>query len=218
MSENYSHLLIPDSIAFAPQPAQVTAFLEGLLKLGSAPLDATIQISKLSGKVRTGRNAFTGEIITIPARELVTLADLDAISSGLDGLNDYILFFSGKGPTEQQPFKLYLPSDRKWQSDFRNEHFYEVAFNLRASAVLLTEESLSRPCTIQGGEGIFQNPWNNEVIKVSNAACARFWMEFKFGNWLVPKIDKSLDLLSSPILKLANNCFGTGFAQGCSFG
>ncbi len=56
------------------------------------------------------------------------------------------------------------------------------------------------------------------MIKVPKAVCARFWIEFKFGNWLIPKIDNSLDLLSPSIPMLANQSFGLGFAQGCSFG
>ena len=216
MSEHYSHLLIPDNIA--PQPAQVTAFLDGLAKLGSAPLEATIQIAKLSGKVRTGRNAFTGETITIPAREFVTLENLDAVSGGLDGLREYILFFSGKGPAERPPFKLYLPSDRKWRSEVSTEFFYEVNFNLGESSVSMSEAARTSPCASQGCDATFRNPWNNETIKVPKAACAHFWIEFKFGNWLVPRIERSLDLLPPEILALATESFGMSFAQGCHFG
>jgi hypothetical protein len=215
MSEHYSHLLIPDRPDFVPLPAQVIAFLEGLTELGSAPLKATVKIAKLSGKVRTARNAFTGETINIPAREFVPLRDLDAIKDSLDGLSDYILLFSGQGPAERPPFKLYLPSDRKWQSEIRAEHFYEVNFNLRESRVSLND--WMAPHTSDCGEGVFRNPWNNDTIRVPKAACASFWIEFMFGNWLVPKIEKSLELLPSSILNLASESFGASFVQGGRF-
>jgi hypothetical protein len=172
----------------------------------------------LSGKVRTGRNAFTGETITIPAREFVTLGDLGAIPDSLNGLDDYILTLSGQGPAERPLFKLYLPSDRKLQSEVRAEHFYEVSCNLRNSSVSLSEDSWTQPCPSQGYEGTFRNPWNNDMIKVPKAACARFWIEFKFGNWLVPKIEKNLELLPPSIPTLAGVSFGTSFSQGCFFG
>jgi hypothetical protein len=146
------------------------------------------------------------------------LENLEAISDGLDGLRDYILFFSGKGPADHPPFKLYLPADRRWQSESRAEHSNEVNFNLRESCVSMSEASWTSPCASLDGDGTLRNPWNNEVIKVPKAACARFWVEFKFGNWLVQKIEKSLELLPLPILSLANESFGTSFAQGCVFG
>jgi hypothetical protein len=113
MSEHYSHLLIPIRPDFVAGPAQVTAFLEGLTYLGGAPLNAAVKISKLSGKVHTGRNAFTGETITIPRREAVPLQSLDAISGGLQGLEDYTVCLSGDGPAKNRPFNVYLPSDHQ---------------------------------------------------------------------------------------------------------
>ena len=215
MSEHYSHLLIPDRPDFVPKPAQVTAFLEGLIKLGSTPLEATIRIAKLSGKVRTGRNAFTGETITIPAREFVSLPDIRAISHGLQGLDDYTVYFSGQGPAEHPPFKVYMASDPQWQSEIGTAQWYEVNCNLRESSVSLND--WMAPHTSNCSEGVFRNPWNNETIIVQNAACARFWIEFMFGNWLVPKIEKSLELLPPSILTLSSVSFGASFVQGGRF-
>jgi hypothetical protein len=217
MSEHYSHLLIPVHPHFAPQPAQVAAFFEGLTRLGSAPSKAAIKMVKLSGKVRTGRNPFTGETISIPAREAVPLQSLDAISEGLRGLEDYAVHLSGEGPAKNRPLSLYLPSDPLCQSEIETQQSYEVSCNLRESAVSMSDGSWMRPCAFESGEGVFRNPWNNETIHVQNAACARFWIEFMFGNWLVPKIERSLDLLPPEILFLVIGSFGVEFAQGCRF-
>jgi hypothetical protein len=218
MSEHYSHLLIPDSSIFVPQTTQVVAFLEGLDRLGSAPLESTIQISKLPGKVRTGRDAFTGETITIPTREFVTISNLSSLSVSLKGLDNYEIYLTGHGPAEFPPFKLYVPSDSMCQSEFKSAHSYEVICNLRKATVSLSENSWMEPCTSECNLGVFRNPWRKAEIKVPKAGCARFWIELRFGNWLVPKIDKNLDLLSPSILKLAKESLETSFAQGCSFG
>jgi hypothetical protein len=218
MSEHYSHLLIPIRSDFVPLPAQVTAFLEGLTHLGSAPSNAAIKISKLLGKVRTGRNSFTGETITIPAREHFALQSLDAISGGLQDLEDYTVCLSGEGPVRNRPLGVYLQSDPEWQSEIETPQYYEVSCKLRESTVSMSEGSWMKPCTLERSEGVFRNPWNNETIHVQNAACARFWIEFMFGNWLVPRIERSLDLLPLEILSLATGSFGVGFAQGCQFG
>jgi hypothetical protein len=217
MSEHYSHLLIPVHPDCVPLPAQVTAFLEGLTNFGSAPLNAAIKISKLSGKVRTGRNSFTGETVTIPGREHFALQSLDAIPEGLQRLEDYTVSLSGEGPVKNRPFGVYLPSDPEWQSEIETAQYYEVSCNLRESTVSMSEGSWMKPCTLERGEGVFRNPWNNETVQVQNAACARFWIEFTFGNWLVPRIERSLDLLPPEILSLATGSFGVGFAQGCQF-
>jgi hypothetical protein len=218
MSEHYSHLLIPVHPNFVPRPTQVTAFFEGLTRLGSTPLKAAIKMTKLSGKVRTGRNLFNGETITIPAREAVSLQSLDAISEGLRGLEDYTVHLSGEGPAKNRPLRLYLPSDPLWQSEIETEQHYEVSCNMRESSVSMSEGSWMKPCPLESSEGVFRNPWNDQTIHVQNAACARFWIEFMFGNWLVPRIERSLDLLPPEISSLAIGSFGVGFAQGCHFG
>jgi hypothetical protein len=215
MSEHYSHLLVPDRPDFAPAPEQVSAFLKGVVEIGSAPLEATTKIAKLSGKVRIGRNAFTGETITIPAREFIALRNLDEITGGLQGLNDYTVHLSGQGPAEHPPFNLYVPTDPKFQSEVNAPYYYEILCNLRESRVSLND--LMTPRALDCDEGIFRSPWNNEIFRVPNAASARFWIEFMFGNWLIPKIEMSLELLPLPILALARESFGMSFAQGCRF-
>jgi hypothetical protein len=49
---------------------------------------------------------------------------------------------------------------------------------------------------------------------VPDAACARFWVEFEFGKWLVPKVEESFDLIHPSLLTTAIECFGVGFAPG----
>jgi hypothetical protein len=66
-----------------------------------------------------------------------------------------------------------------------------------------------------GGEGAEQDIGDSPGLRSKSA---HFWIEFKFGNWLVPRIERSLDLLPPEILALATESFGMSFAQGCHFG
>jgi len=217
MSEHYSHLLIPHHPNFVPTPAQVSAFHKGLSDLGTTPREAKIRLGRQLGKVLTGTNHTTGEEIIVPRRDFEPLNNPDQIPTALIGLNDYYLEISGKGPAQYPPFKLYLASDPKWRSEITSEYFYAVIFNFREASVSMSEPGFLKPCGSPSNNGISRNPWNTSVIKVPNAACTRFWIEFMFGNWLVPKIERSLDLLPSEIPQLATESFGVGFAQGGVF-
>jgi hypothetical protein len=65
--------------------------------------------------------------------------------------------------------------------------------------------------------GIFTNPWTGEAIEVPNAASARFWIEFEFGKFIYPRIDKSFDVFDPRLVEKAEECFQTKFVQGCRF-
>jgi hypothetical protein len=219
MSEHYSHLLIPRDREFVPQPARVAAFLDWLIRLRSAPRDASVKVGKHLGKVRASKDFLTGEVLfTIPVREFAVLDGVGAIEAELQGLEDYRLSVAGIGPPERPLFPLYGVSDRKWRSEIRGESFYEVAFHLRAAGIALNEFRAEKPCGPLEMEGVFRNPWSNVEIKVPGADCARFWVEFMFGSWEVPKIEESFDLLPPGIVSLATDTFAMNFVQGGVFG
>jgi hypothetical protein len=205
MSLQYVHLLIADRVDFTPQPEQVVEFLENLKKLESAPTGATLRVGKLSGQFRKGFSALTGEMISVPKREYVSLGSISEIPAQLSGLGDYDVVTSGQGPAKFPPFKLYtitapagLQTGRgsPIEPEFTQRYGYEVRCCLRSEAV-------------------FHPPLSGLTVERPNTACARFWIEFQFGKWLVPKIDDSLNVLSTSLLAKAIECFGTGFAQGC---
>jgi hypothetical protein len=143
---------------------------------------------------------------------------MNELSEELKTLDDFDIGLSGQGTSELAPFKLYLPQDHAWQSEVKEAYHYEVLCKLRRSRTSLNAESYLSSCAPKIGEAVFRNPWNNGIIKVPNAACAQFWIEFQFGNWLVPKIEGSLNLLPPDIVAAAVDCFGQSFAQGCHFG
>jgi hypothetical protein len=55
------------------------------------------------------------------------------------------------------------------------------------------------------------------VIEVPNAGSARFWIEFEFGKFIYPKIEKRLEILSPLLVETAEECFQAEFVQGCRF-
>jgi len=80
--EQYVHTLIPQDAQFCPKAEQVSRFVKGLTNLGAAPLDSQLKILKPSGHVRSFADPLTGEIRTIPGKEIVALdcgADLGRI-------------------------------------------------------------------------------------------------------------------------------------------
>ena len=65
---------------------------------------------------------------------------------------------------------------------------------------------------------VFHNPTTLEAIEVPGAGCARFWIDFEFGNELFPEVGANLDLLNPTIIDVAIEVFGTRFVQGCQWG
>jgi hypothetical protein len=67
-------------------------------------------------------------------------------------------------------------------------------------------------------DGYFHNPHTMEIIKVPQAGCSRFWIQFELGKFLCPAVNNSLELLNPAIVKEAKNVFGIEFVQGCYWG
>ena len=215
MPETYCHTLIPERIDFVPQPQQVARFLDDLVKLGAAPLEASLRVGKPGGFL-TGINPVTREAYTIPRRLYTPVGAVADVPAALSGLEDYDLRFSGKGPPR-------IPSLR---FDIESIYAFDVLCCLRPEVVSTSDwhdsativrgaPSFGQPDRSHNRLGIFHHPSTNEIIKVPNAGCALFWIEFEFGKWLLPQIVDSLDLLEPSIVKTTEGCFGATFAQGC---
>jgi|HubBroStandDraft_3_1064219.scaffolds.fasta_scaffold56639_3 hypothetical protein len=215
MSIQYAHLLIPERADFVPLPEQVAAFLDGLVKLNSAPAEATFKVGKLSGKVRTGVNALTGEKLSIPRRDFASFGSVSDIPGQLVAMEDYDVVVSGEGPAKLPPFTLYSTTGSE-QSEFKGTYSYEVRCCLRAEVVSTCETPpFGSQCPSEMRIGAFRNPSTGTPIEVPNAGCARSWIEFQFGKWLLPRIGDDLNLLEPSVLANATDSFGMGFAQGC---
>jgi hypothetical protein len=218
MGEYYSHLLIPQRSDFAPSVAQVVKFLRALEGLGSAPLKPIVKLSIPSEKITTFSDPLTGEERSFRHRKYSKYENLGEAASSLIGIEDYSVILSGEGPPQLSPFPLFAASDSQWRSVFTNSYYFEVSCDIRPAAISLSKGSWLEPCTSDKTVTIISNPWNLRTIRVSNSGCARFWITFHFGKFLVPKIEDSLDLLAPALPNLAFEEFGIAFTQSCFYG
>ena len=83
----------------------------------------------------------------------------------------------------------------------------------------LLERLYGDPCDDLYQTGLFSHPRTLEVIGVAGAGCARFWIEFELGNWLLPALAcEDLNVLDRGIVDLAERTYELQFAQGCRWG
>ena len=215
MSE-YTHTLISEKVNFVPDPSQVETFLGTLTSLGAAPLQPTITVGQLSGKVNTFKNPFTGETTAFPQWKGKQLKNLSQLTAALRDLDDYNVYLAGKGPPKVPAFTF----------QFKGPYGFSVHCSLRANVVSMSDwhgdvrikrkvKFFGEPCNPKARMGVFTHPETLQAIEVPNAGCARFWIEFEFGKMLFPKIKDKLDLFAPSIVKAAQESFGIGFVQGC---
>ena len=213
----YSHTLIPDRVDYEPAPKQVADFVTALVELGAAPLDPILTINTLSGETRSGVNPFTGKTETFPIRKSKTLESIATIRSAVEGMDDYNVVMIGKGPPEvpalefeyDGPYDLLLNCCLREAPVSTSDYHDEVQADLEQKPPFF-----GRPCDTTMQTGIYHNPSTLEVIEVPNAGCARFWIEFEYGN-LFPNISNGLDVLEPSIVAAASETFDVSFVQGC---
>jgi hypothetical protein len=149
------------------------------------------------------------------------------IEGRIAGLGKYSVDMIGQGPAQLPPFQLLRYKDMaNWEytciysfqeAELSGEYRYEVQCHLKEMVVGLTDSTYGEPSRKERVPSEFRNPRNGRGIEVPHAAGARFWIEFRFGEYLWPKIDESLELLDPKIVAAAVEIFGTGFFQGCLF-
>lgn len=234
MSLSYVHTLIPDQVEYAPRAIQVADFFAGLAELGAVPTKARLVIvtsraARLAStkKIahREGRNPLTGETVVIPGLHLKAVL---AIRSELVGLREYEVRMFGEGPSKLPLFPFHAKFNPRGQP-----YEFEVGCCLRPKVVSTSDyhrdgviipeaEKVARfgdACSASDRLGFFINHATGETIRVPNAGCARFWIEFGFGKWLFPEMKvNSLDLLPACVIDAAKKAFAMQFAQGCHWG
>jgi hypothetical protein len=207
---------------FVPAPAQVQAFLEAVCAAGTVPAEERqAALRTPSQRMREGRNPATGEIIRFRGTDRAVLSSPSGISAAIGVAGEYRAEVCGTGVPELAPLPL----------DFDPPYYVGVV--CRVSAVLrstsdLHEESkrnvvdFDEAFTGTDRTGYFTDPYDVEMIEVPEAGCARFWIEFEFGNSVFPPEEafgrSGLDLLDPRVLGMAKDAFGVEFVQGCSWG
>jgi hypothetical protein len=215
MSELYSHLLIPQDAVFVPELDKVASFFDQLEMLGALPKESKFTVITYTGKTRVyAEDANTGELYHGPELKVNRYSNLQHAIDFIRGEKDYDLFAEAKGPTTISPFELFGAGcpDVLWKGAYS----FSVHCNLRQEITHFLHSPLTCKCDLKPDEpGIFENPWNDKPIETSGLACARFWIKFGIGDWLMPMITDSLEILDTHLVATASNTFGVEFTQGC---
>jgi hypothetical protein len=227
--EQYIHTLIAADSQFVPAPTKVAEFFDALVDLFSFRIiregrwQPGLRVMKPGDRTRTGRDAFTGETITIPIPDQIIIGHASEIPPLIDGLQEYRVAASGDWSLDTAPIVL-LNTD---MTSFAENPICDVSCNIRPAPVSTSaweEEAgpnvwhlpgFGEPWNGESTIGIFTNPWTGEAIEVPNAGSARFWIEFEFGKFIYPAIDKSFDVFDPRLVEKSEECFQTNFVQGC---
>jgi hypothetical protein len=229
--EQYIHTLIAADSEYVPSPPQVAEFFDALVGtfrfgiIRNGRWQPGLRVMKPGGRTRAGTNAFTGETITIRMDDQIVIDETSEIPPLIKSLEKYRVGASGEWSPGTAPLVL-LNTDT---TPFKENPICDVSCNIRPARVSTSAWDIEAGPNVRNvprfgepwnGEstiGIFSNPWTGEVIEVPNAGSARFWLEFEFGKFIYPKIDKSLEVLSPPLVEKAEECFQTKLVQGCRF-
>jgi len=236
MSLYYTHLMIPDHVGYAPRPGQVADFFAALIEIGAAPVNLKLQAQadfepltyarrkSWAAQFRTGTNPLTGEAVAIPryTAEFGDVAGLREALCALQGLDEYEVSIFGSGPPKLPLFPLDTFVDGK---SIRHHGPYDLAAGCCLEPEIVSTSGYDAPvpfrsfCSPTDRTGHFTNHRTGEAIRVPNAGCARFWIEFRFGKWVFPQMkDNTLDLLPASVVEAAQKAFAVRFAQGCCWG
>ncbi|HEV2455456.1 MAG TPA: hypothetical protein VGY98_14425 [Verrucomicrobiae bacterium] len=242
MSLYYTHLLIPLSPEYRPEPDSVAAFGQGIIKNGNVASPFTISfapVKKAGPSARKARNVVTGETISIPlpsrrTEKSQTLASPSQIIEHGAGRQEYDVAISAEGVPAAPPFPVGLVEDGKW-APMVGGYFLEIRCRIRNNIVRLysldNEDDLQRPpdfakfeprfdedCSLEEREGIFVHP-ESGAVRIQNAGCGTFWIEFRLGKLIFPRLNSGgVNLLDDSVVCLAQRAFNCEFVQACDWG
>ena len=170
-----------------------------------------------SARVRDFENPLTGEVKSMPVNDRIPIERPAGLVSTIATSQQYFVSLEGEGPPRTPAFPLYFED-----APFTKTYGFMVRCRLMPEPVSMSclgDEQTGKEVPIFGEpssrrDALFRLPVSGELIEVSNAGSARFWIEFEFGKWLLPKIDDSLNILNPLIAALAEEAFSLTFKQG----
>ena len=230
--ETYIHTLIAVDPEFVPQPSQVVDFLAWITTQGGLDTKSPtafqpgFHVIKPSTTMRKYHDPWTGEIREMPGSDRVRCDGADAISSAVEGLQHYGASASGNWNQGKEPLALFTPDEKP----FAEVYYGRVACELRECPVSMSSVDLDmgahfaneatpfgEPCDSVKDFRLYSNPWTGNRIEAHGASCARFWIEFQSGDFLLPKIDGPFEVMNPAFVAKAEQCFGVKFVQGWTY-
>ncbi len=220
MSELYRHLLIPQDALYTPELDRIASLFERFGALGALPIETKYTVIILTGKTRPiGQNPRTGEVFYAPEMMVSRFLGLQDAIDSVAGEKNFDLIAEAKGPTAIPPFDLHSADNYRtrqpgilWQEPYE----LNVRCKLRQEITHFLHSSFGCKCDLKPDEpAVFKNPWSDESIQTGAPGCARFWIEFGIGDYLMPIVTDTLDILDRRLVDTANNVFHIKFNQGC---
>jgi hypothetical protein len=194
--ETYIHTLIAADSAFVPSPAQVAGFFDGIVSTANLQIVAPSRrvppgpvVMKPNGQFRT-ITLPSGELEYIPKLTGERPGNLADIAGFIEGVDYFRITLSGEWKSADTPLVLFTPDKIQYQDtyrcsvscDRRPEPVSTSAWDLEAGPNIRDVPIFGTACKPGTRTGIFPNPWSGDVIEVPEAGCARFWIEFEFGD------------------------------------
>jgi hypothetical protein len=220
MSHLYQHLLIPPSPEFVPNEEMVENYFEELKALQMLPIEPNFKTLVFTGRERlVATNPRTREKCYGPEFNVHRFTELNAAANSVGGQSAYDFSVEGKGSVSVQPFNLYSGDNYASQAPgnlWSGEFSYSINCRLRSKSTHFLHSPKGCKCKIHTDErAVFKIPWSDKSIRTPGPASARFWIEFSVGEYLMPRIKNSLEILNQQLYAVANRVFGICFIQGC---
>ena len=232
--EQYTHLLIPSDPEFMPQFAQVPAFAKLLVERWNYLIDANdpyipgIRLLWTTGEPEDQVNQKTGKQFTMmPRFEKIAIPRIEDIPAALEGnpaalqaRRGCVVAVNGSWGLRMLP--ITIPSSEWPEKEW--DYSCSLSFRLLPQTVCTSDwwgEDGNDPGKSRFGEaadlassmGRFTHPASRRTVEAPNAGNARFWIEFGFGEWLIPRWPEDLELLTPELVRATEDHFGVGFAQ-----
>jgi hypothetical protein len=242
MSLNYTHLLIPLSPEYRPDAGAIAKFMQDIIDgnyIAASTKIAFAKVVKGTPSVRQVPNPFTGKTLSLkmPSRRRdrpQQLGDVTQITGLATDQPEYDVWVECVGAPRNPPLDIGHVENDAWKK-MDDPYHLEIRCRVRARIVRLfrlqSEEQLHRPpasanmelifdedCDLNEHDGLFVHP-ELGAIRIPNAGCGTFWIEFNYGKFIFPRVkDKSVNLMQESIVNLAKTTFGTEFVQACNWG
>jgi hypothetical protein len=242
MSLNYSHRLVPNSPTHRPSPGDIAVFFRELIDNHNIAQPCQIGFSRVSRNQSAGRkirNMVTGEEIVIPtpSRKInrpEILSDAAQIIAKVPAQEEYDIAISAEGIALSPPCIVGYVENDEWKP-ISDPYYLEVRCCVRNNVVRLylleSEDDLNSPpdfasyrprfgedCSPNERRGLFVHPESGPTW-IENAGCGTFWIEFKYGKFIFPRLrNGTVNVLSDSIVELAQKSFGCEFVQACDWG
>ena len=221
--EQYIQMLIPAEPNFAPAPVQIAAYFEMLAE--SWKYEITWDLPYIHG-LRVFKHVSKTEVEEsvkatgmFPNLEQFRLKGIDGIPQAMEGLASCTVAASGNFRRECSPIKIV---ESAWPGSSKSL-YCGLGCDLRPTPVLLSNwwtdgdhaglMQFGEPTDSAQKVGIFTHPISRRNEEIPATGSARFWINFDFGEWLLPYMPEDFGLLDYAFIRATEDHFGVRMAQ-----